>query len=296
MRIDLKKLQHAVNLAEKGSFSKAAEVSAISQPAFSRSIAAIEAAYGVQLFHRSPTGITPTKVGAAFVAEARRLLIQSQTLEHNLSLRAQGRAGNVAFGIGPMLASMVLPRLFAGLAYDSPGLAVHAVTKSGPELVDELKAGGIEFCLMSDQTSADFDGVDVHVVGEMPMGVFCRTGHPLTQITDLTADQMNQYPVCSGWSDEFDNLRFERPAITCENFHILAEAMMLSDALVIATPEFFYHNMAKDDVILLTNNIMGQGPVHTRTMTYSISNRDLSPAAKRLLDRCCNILEWRCPI
>src|SRR6185437_2438220 len=58
--LDMQWLEDVCALAETGSFSRAAEVRSIAQPAFSRHIRALEEWVGVELFDRSahPTELT----------------------------------------------------------------------------------------------------------------------------------------------------------------------------------------------------------------------------------------------
>ena len=53
----LRQLTHARTLAQMGNFRLAAQVLHISQPALTRSIQALEAALGVQLFDRMALGV-----------------------------------------------------------------------------------------------------------------------------------------------------------------------------------------------------------------------------------------------
>ena len=52
MSVSLGRLQQLITVARCGSFSRAAEELNVSQPALSRSIAALERRYGVQIFNR----------------------------------------------------------------------------------------------------------------------------------------------------------------------------------------------------------------------------------------------------
>jgi LysR family transcriptional regulator, low CO2-responsive transcriptional regulator len=66
-------------VARHGSFSKAAEALAVTQPALSLQVKAIEEAYGVKLFERSGHGTVLTEAGARLFKVSRRL---SQIEEH----------------------------------------------------------------------------------------------------------------------------------------------------------------------------------------------------------------------
>ena len=62
--MDLRKLQHAVLLAQTCHFARAAALAHITQSALSRSISALEDELGMRLFERGNTGVAPTAVRA----------------------------------------------------------------------------------------------------------------------------------------------------------------------------------------------------------------------------------------
>ena len=65
-----RQLKYFLRIAELGSFSKAAAVLHIAQPALSRQVQQLEADLGVQLFVRSDLGVTLTEVGQALARRA----------------------------------------------------------------------------------------------------------------------------------------------------------------------------------------------------------------------------------
>ena len=72
--VDLKRLAHLLALADECHFARASKRVHLSQPAFSRSIQAIERDLGLQLFDRAAGDVKPTPAGAFVIERARRLL------------------------------------------------------------------------------------------------------------------------------------------------------------------------------------------------------------------------------
>ena len=83
--MDLKWLQAYVRLAQTGSFSRSAEESNVTQPAFSRRIKALEAWLGTPLVDRStyPTKLTPS--GKVFLQVAEEVLRALVTVRRDLA-------------------------------------------------------------------------------------------------------------------------------------------------------------------------------------------------------------------
>ena len=61
--MELRQLRYFVEIADQGSFTKAAETLAIAQPALTTQVQKLEAEFNAQLFVRTTRGVTLTEVG-----------------------------------------------------------------------------------------------------------------------------------------------------------------------------------------------------------------------------------------
>ena len=82
--LTLAKLEHALVLQRRGSFSRAAEELNLTQPTLSRSIASLEALWGIQIFERGRAGVRPTPIGSEMLAQAEQLISLARTLDSNM--------------------------------------------------------------------------------------------------------------------------------------------------------------------------------------------------------------------
>ncbi len=71
MALDIRQVRYVVEVADRGSFSRAAERLGIAQPALSQQVLNVERELGFDLFKRHPRGASVTPAGAAFVEDAR---------------------------------------------------------------------------------------------------------------------------------------------------------------------------------------------------------------------------------
>ena len=78
--MQLRDIQYVIAAAEAGSFSKAALVVHVSQPALSQMIQRLEDELGVKLFIRKSNKVILTEEGAIFCEEGREILNRSQHL------------------------------------------------------------------------------------------------------------------------------------------------------------------------------------------------------------------------
>lgn len=72
--ITLRQLEYLVTVVEEGSFTRAAELLHVTQPALSHQIQALERAVGAALLERSPRGVHLTPAGRAMLPHARAAL------------------------------------------------------------------------------------------------------------------------------------------------------------------------------------------------------------------------------
>lgn len=98
--IHLRQLRHFLTVFDHGSFLQASKSANISQPAISKSIHSLEQHYGVSLFKRLPRGVEPTTFAIALEQHARRILLDFERSNYEMSIMAQGSLGLVRIGVG----------------------------------------------------------------------------------------------------------------------------------------------------------------------------------------------------
>jgi DNA-binding transcriptional LysR family regulator len=91
-------MRYLVAVADAGQLTEAARRLGIAQPTLSQALGQLEDQLGVVLLERQPRGVGLTDAGAAFVAQARRVLIAAE--EAVAGVRAMQRAGSQALLIG----------------------------------------------------------------------------------------------------------------------------------------------------------------------------------------------------
>ena len=91
-------MRYVVEIADRGSFSRAAERLRIAQPALSQQILKVERELGFDLFDRHPRGATVTTAGAAFVEDARVAVSAFDDAVGRADSRARGESGQLRIG------------------------------------------------------------------------------------------------------------------------------------------------------------------------------------------------------
>jgi DNA-binding transcriptional LysR family regulator len=177
--LDLRRLSHLVALADARHFARAAEQVHLSQPAFSRSIQALERDLGQRLFERETGEVRPTPAGVFLIDKARRLLFDARCLQRDAELYALGDLGDARFGAGPFPAATLLPRVLPELRRRHPQLRLQVEVSAWAYLLEHLRAERIEFFVAEVRSLPPDDRLSIQPIGRQHGGFFVRVGHPL---------------------------------------------------------------------------------------------------------------------
>ncbi|APH54799.1 Transcriptional regulator, LysR family [Granulibacter bethesdensis] len=121
----LEQLRIFIGVAEREHVTRAAEALNITQSAASSAIAALEARYGVALFHRVGRGITLTEAGRAFLDEARLVIRQAAHAEKMLAEFTDMARGTLSIVASQTIASYWLPPRLAAFRTRYPQITLE---------------------------------------------------------------------------------------------------------------------------------------------------------------------------
>jgi LysR family hydrogen peroxide-inducible transcriptional activator len=100
----LRQLQYAAAVAELRSFRKAAERCAVSQPALSAQLAALERGLGTRLFERDRRRVLLTPAGSELLPRLLGVLLPAGDLVAEARRLADPLAGTIRIGVLPTIA------------------------------------------------------------------------------------------------------------------------------------------------------------------------------------------------
>lgn len=147
-KLDLRPLYLFVQVAEVGSFSKAAAALSIGQPALSREIKELEQRFDVQLLHRNGRGVSLTDAGEQLMAHAKGLLRGLQQAEHELSAVRGTPSGSVAIGVPPLFGHVLNFDLIRKIHAEYPKVSLLFVEGFTTDFLEWLAKGSIDLAVM----------------------------------------------------------------------------------------------------------------------------------------------------
>jgi LysR family nitrogen assimilation transcriptional regulator len=101
--VELKQIEYFVQVAELGSFIRAAGVLQVAQPALSRQVRALEVELRQPLFERNGRGVALTEAGVRLLAHGRGILQQVERARQDLQQQRGAVAGMLSIGLPPSL-------------------------------------------------------------------------------------------------------------------------------------------------------------------------------------------------
>jgi len=147
--ITLKQLRYFEALVQHGHFGRAAEASAVSQPALSVQIKELEEELGMVLFERGPRQVRLTGFGEEFAERVSGILRAVDELG-DLARSARDRlVGRLRIGVIPTIAPYLLPTLLGRLSDLHLGLDIHVRETVTPRLLSELLDGQLDCAILA---------------------------------------------------------------------------------------------------------------------------------------------------
>lgn len=146
-RLRFKHLQLLLALKQGGSLRAAAATLHLTQPALSKALGEIEAAFGATLFTRNARGLEPTARGDIAIRGAAMLL---QELTHlGMETTQQPAVTLLRLGAPPFVAQGYLPQVLRNLAAQAPQTRVQLQEERVPLLVEFLLDGRLDALITS---------------------------------------------------------------------------------------------------------------------------------------------------
>ena len=136
--MDLRQLRTLTEVADRGSFSAAADALGISQPAVSQQIRALEQDAGGRLLDRRGRKVELTDRGALVLRYARRMLALSEEFQRDLDSGGDELAGQLVVGSSTGLGEHVLPLLLGGFRAEQPAVTVSLRIEATSTVIDRV--------------------------------------------------------------------------------------------------------------------------------------------------------------
>ena len=142
--LEIRHLRYFLEVAEAGSFSRAADRLGVSQPNISQQMRDLEAVLRVDLFQRRGKRILLTSAGQIFQQHARAILRQIENFLEELSRAPGEMRGALHVGVVPVLNVPLIPKLVGIFASTHPGVSLTVEEISSTEIETAIEEGRMD--------------------------------------------------------------------------------------------------------------------------------------------------------
>ena len=146
--MQFRQLRYFVKIVDAGSFSRAASVVHVAQPALSQQVAELEERLGVMLLQRSARGVRPTAAGEILYREASAILHQLDQLPSAIRPSSGEPEGAVSLGFVSSLA----PKLVGGILEECrtrlPKVTIRMSDGDSLGLESRIAAGSVDLAIL----------------------------------------------------------------------------------------------------------------------------------------------------
>lgn len=183
-------LRYFVRAAELGSFTRAAEDCAVSQPSLSQAIGRLETELGRPVFERLGRSIVLTDAGRMLLERARQILTLVEDAKSRIA--ESGDAGRVRVSAIPTVAPYLLPGLLKAFTKAHPQTVVEVHEEVTETSIKRLLAGEVDLAILALPLAADWLHVEPLLTEELLVAM--PPGHPLANKPGLTLKDISGEP------------------------------------------------------------------------------------------------------
>ncbi|MEZ5707962.1 MAG: LysR substrate-binding domain-containing protein [Blastomonas sp.] len=141
---DTRQLRYFLAIVEAGSFSKAALILNVAQPALSQTIKDMEAELGLDLLVRLPRGVAPTEAGKMLALDARTVLTQIRIARERLQDEGAAPSGAVGLGVPSSISQLITIPMVQSVLASFPKISFRMSEAMSTNLVDWVLEGRVD--------------------------------------------------------------------------------------------------------------------------------------------------------
>jgi LysR family nitrogen assimilation transcriptional regulator len=152
--MNLRQLRYFVAVVDAGSFSRAAQIAHVAQPALSLQIADLEQSLGVMLLQRSSRGVSATAAGERIYVEANAILRRVERLREIALGNGEEVEGSVCVGMSSTLAGRFGGPLMAACRSSLPKVQLTLSSAGSVRLAARIREHSLDLAVLFEEAPA----------------------------------------------------------------------------------------------------------------------------------------------
>jgi DNA-binding transcriptional LysR family regulator len=185
----LEQLDAFVEVAHRGSVSRAADALFVTQPTLTARLKGLERELDATLFIRSQRGMRLSDAGRAFLPYAERTVDTVSTGRRLLDELSRGEAGGLALGAAPAVSTYVLPRILTRFRATHPKVSVAVRTGHSEEVLELVLREQVQVGLGRALRHPDVEAIPLY---DDELVLVVEPKHPFADQAAIGPDQMTE--------------------------------------------------------------------------------------------------------
>lgn len=148
--MDLKQLEYFVHVAELGSFTRAAAILDVAQPALSRQVRRLEIELRQTLLYRNGRGVSVTEAGKRLLTHGRGILLQFERARLEVEDARGSPVGRIVIGVPHSIGRLITAPFVAEFKREFPRATLCITEGLTVHLHEWLLAGRIDVAVLHD--------------------------------------------------------------------------------------------------------------------------------------------------
>lgn len=180
-------------VAERGSFSAAAQALHMSQPAVTMQVQSLEEYFGTKLLIRSTKRMALSEAGRTLLPFARKSLELSQETDAAMAAFSNKLQGRLQLGASLTIGEYVLPRLLGPFGREYPDISIMLKVMNTTQILEEIAGHQLNFGLI--EAPVEHPDMVLDSVMEDELKLIVPSSHPLATREDaIYLEEVLKYP------------------------------------------------------------------------------------------------------
>ena len=220
-----RRLQVFYTVAKQLSFTKAAELLYMTQPAVTFQVKQLEEHFNTRLFERSHSKITLTPAGEVALEYAERILNLNGEMEIRLGELTGQVSGTLLVGASTTIAEYMLPRLLGDFKAQYPHVHARLTVANSETIESKVADHTLDVGLI--ESPSHHPQLTSHICCEDDLVAICSPKHQVAKYASITPTQLAELPYVSresgsGTREVVDDY-FRQHGVQPEDLHITME-------------------------------------------------------------------------
>ncbi|MDQ6420844.1 selenium metabolism-associated LysR family transcriptional regulator [Paenibacillus sp. LHD-117] len=191
MALNFHQLHIFYTVADRGSFSAAAQSLHMTQPAVTMQVQSLEDYFGTKLLHRSTKRIELTEAGKALMPYAKSSIDLIRDTDQAMSAFTKQLKGRLQLGSSLTIGEYILPRLLGPFGQEYPHISISMKVMNTAQIMEDILNHQLNFGLIE----APINHPDMHMEAVMndELVLVVRRDHPLAEAEEVSLEDALQF-------------------------------------------------------------------------------------------------------